>query len=255
MEKKVNVKKILKIAINVLLYVFIAFCVVGIFFSISAKKSGDDATTIFGMQMRTVLSPSMEECDEFDASGYDIKDIPVNSVVFIKTVPTDKEKAYEFYKGLEVGDVLTFKYVYDRQVTITHRIIEKEEIDGGFIIKLQGDNRTDEQGGLVQTINTAIDSPNYVIGKVVGKSYALGLFLTALKSPIGIIFIVILPSIIVIILEVIKIVGLLNGDKKKKLKEDLSELEMLRQKLKEIEAEKENTETENSEPAEEITEN
>lgn len=242
MNKKSTLKKVLSITLSVILYVFIALCLVGIFFSVTAKKRGDDAVTVFGMQMRTVLSPSMEKCDEFDASGYEIKDIPVNSVVFIKTVPTNEQEAYEFYKDLEVNDVLTFKYVYDRQLTITHRIIEKEAIDGGFIIKLQGDNRTSEDGGLVQTINTAIDSPNYVIGKVVGKSYAFGLFLTALKSPIGIIFIVILPSIIVIVLEIIKIVEIVNGDKKKKLKEDLSELEMLRQKLKQIEGEKENSE-------------
>ena len=244
MEKKVNVKKILTTVANVVLTIFIVLCIIGIFFSISAKKSGDDAVTIFGMQMRTVLSPSMEKCEEFDASEYDVKDIPVNSLVFVKTVPTDKEEAYEFYESLEVGDVLTFKYVYDTQLTITHRIIEIEEIEGGFIIKLQGDNRTDEQGGLVQTINTSTDSLNYVIGKVEGQSYALGLFLTALKSPLGIIFIIILPSVIVIIMEIIKIVGIVNADKKKKIKEDLSELELLREKLKQLESEKENAQKE-----------
>lgn len=243
MSKKETVKKVLSIIANVALTVFVVFCVFGIFFSITAKKSGEDASTIFGMQIRTVLSPSMEKCAEFDASGYEIKDIKVNSLVFIKTVPTDKEDAYEFYKSLEVGDVLTFKYVYERQLTITHRIIGIEEIDGGFKIELQGDNRTDEQGGLVQTIDTSIESTNYVIGKVVGKSYAIGLFLTVLKSPIGIIFIIILPSVILIVLEIIKIVGVINGDKKKKIQEDLSELEMLREKLKQIEAEKENSET------------
>lgn len=244
MEKKVNVKKILKTTANVLLTIFIVLCVIGIFFTISSKKSGDDASTIFGVQFRTVLTSSMEKCDEFDASGYDIKDIPVDSLVVVKTVPTEKEKAYEFYKSLEVGDVLTFKYVYETQLTITHRIIEIKEIDGGFIIKLQGDNRTDKQGGLVQTINTSIDSTNYVIGKVVAKSYAIGLFLTAVKSPVGIICIIIIPSLILVVLEVIKIVGIVNSDKKKKIEEELSELEELRLKVKQLEEENSNLESE-----------
>ena len=68
----------------------------------------DGAVNFFGYEMRTVLSDSMEKCDETDVSGFEIKDIPVKSLVFTETVPTG-EAAEEWYANLKVGDVLTFK--------------------------------------------------------------------------------------------------------------------------------------------------
>ena len=63
METKKVLKKTGKIAGNVLLWVFVILCIFGIFMTISAKRKGDGAATILGMQMRVVQSPSMEKCD------------------------------------------------------------------------------------------------------------------------------------------------------------------------------------------------
>ena len=84
---------------------------------------------------------------------------------------------------------MTFKYVYARQETITHRITEiTEKPAGGYVIKLEGDNKNSDTETLAQTIDTSLaDSPNYVVGKVTGQSYVLGLLITALKSPVGLV--------------------------------------------------------------------
>ncbi|MBE6691520.1 MAG: hypothetical protein E7590_09660 [Ruminococcaceae bacterium] len=242
METKKVLKKTGKIAGNVLLWVFVFLCILGIFMTISAKRKGDGAATILGMQMRVVQSPSMEKCDATDVSGYRIKDIRTGSMIFINVVPKNEAKAEKWYSKLEVGDVLTFRYVYTTQETITHRItsIEKKPT-GGYIIELQGDNKTESTGVLTQVIDTSdVNSYNYVIGKVTGQSYVFGRFMQALRGPVGLICIVILPSVIIIILEVVKILNMLNADKRKarqkKEAEQQSELDALKRRLAELEA-------------------
>ena len=243
--------KKLKVVLDVLMYVFIALCVVLVIFTITAKKS-DGAINVFGYQARIVLSESMEKCDETNLKDYKIKDIPLKSMVFIELVPEDESQAKDWYESLQVGDVLTFRYKYDRQETITHRIIEKNENldkdgkpNGWYTFVLKGDNKAlaeDPNASAAdtgtQTINTEIESANYIVGKVTGQSRFLGFIAYALKQPICIALIVIVPCLIIMTLEVIKIVGVLNEDKKKKQIEEKesqqNEIEELKKQLAEL---------------------
>lgn len=242
MEKTQVIKKVGKIAANTLLYIFIAVCLFSVILTISSKKHADGTATIFGKQMRSVLSPSMEKCEATDVSDYEIKDIPTGSMVFIEVVPEDPEEAAQWYAHLKIGDVLTFKYVYVKQETITHRITGiRQNPDGGYTIRLEGDNKNSDSDTLTQTINTSEkNSPNYVIGKVTGQSYLLGLFVKTMKSPAGLICIVIIPSLIIVILEILKIIKLLGADNRKKEQEEkertANELDELRRRLAEYEA-------------------
>lgn len=216
-KKTFNWKKIGKIAIDVIIYVFIAICMFGVIVTISSANS-DGAANIFGHQMRLVQSPSMEKSEFTDTSAYDIKDIPTLSVVFIQTVPENETERTKWFDNLKEGDVLTFKYLYTKQETITHRLMKKTEIEGGWLLELEGDNKISQDGALTQTINTTLHNhhSNYVIGKVVGVNYPMGLFIYALKQPIGLIFIVIVPCLVIIAFEVFKIISVLNEDKKAK---------------------------------------
>ena len=233
---KITAKRIFSIVLNAVFVCFFLLCALALFLAVTSKKSSDGAMEIFGTEMRLVLSSSMEKCDETDVSDYEIKDIPVKSVVFIQTVPEDEAQAKTWYEQLKVGDVLTFKYVYGgSQDTITHRIVAIE----GTVITLAGDNKTSQDGYLMQVIDYSQDTANYVIGKVTGTSYFLGLAITALKSPVGIVCIVIVPCLIIVVLEVIKIVGVLSENKKKKQAEEQKkkddELEELKKKLAQLE--------------------
>ena len=171
--EKAKIKKIEKIALDVLLYIFLAICIFAVLITVLAKRGTDGTAEVFGYQMRIVTSDSMAESEFTDTSAYEIKDIPVRSMVFVKVMPDDPAKADEFYRSLKEGDVLTFRYVYTSQVTITHRIsspvVEKET--GGFIIEIEGDNKNSEDGLMTQVIDTSIPiNTNYVIGKVTGQS-------------------------------------------------------------------------------------
>lgn len=240
--KPSKIKRILGIIVNVLFVIFFLLCLVGLFLSITAKQNSDGAMELFGYEMRLVVSPSMEKCDETDVSGYEIKDIPVNSLVFIETVPEDEEESRDWYAALKVGDVLTFRYVYTTQETITHRIVEIEANEnGGYTIVLEGDNKNSETGALQQVIDTSqTDSPNYVIGKVTGKSVALGYLITAVQSPWGLIFIVIIPCLIIIVIEIIRIAGVLSQKKKEAAKAEQQkkdeEIEELKRRLAAVES-------------------
>ncbi len=238
-KAKPKVQKILGIILSVLTYLFFGICVLSLILSVSSKKDHDGAVSIFSHQARIVLSDSMAKCDKTDVSEYEIKDISVKSMLFIELVPEDEQEAEAWYSELKVGDVLTFRYLYVTQETITHRITSIEETKDGYIIKLEGDNKSSDSNTLTQTINTAsVDSPNYIIGKVVGQSYPLGLLVTALKSPVGILTVVIIPCVIIAIFEIIKLVGIFSEGKRKRAQSEIdkrdAELEEMKRQLEEL---------------------
>lgn len=236
-----RLKRAKNVISNILLFLFLAICVFSVVMTIFGKRDADGTVELLGYQMRIVTSDSMDKCELTDVSDFDIKSIPIRSMIFIKTVPEDEGEADEFYSELEAGDVLTFRYVYTKQVTITHRITSITEKNGGYVIELAGDNKNADSDQLYQVIDTSVDNnTNYVIGKVVGKSFILGFILSLLKTKLGIVLIVIVPCFIIILLEIIKIAGVISAERKQKEKQILdekeSELEALRRKLAEIEA-------------------
>ena len=238
---KARIKKIGNITLNVILYIFLVLCLISVVMTVFSRKDSDGAAEVLGYQFRVVTTDSMAKSEHTDVSEYDIKDIPSRSLVIVKVMPEDEAKANEWYGTIRKGDVLTFRYVYNSQVTITHRVkwVQKNA-DGGYIIELEGDNKSSEDGQLVQTIDTSIpNNPNYVIGKVVGKAYLIGVILSFLMQPVGIVLVIIVPCVIIIFFEIMKIAKVMSAEKKGKAEEESarkdSELEELRRRLKELE--------------------
>lgn len=232
-------KKVANIVLDVVVVIVLLLALFTIVVTINAKKSKDkDASSIFGYQLRFVQSGSMEKCAYTDVSKYKIKSIKVKSCVFIKTAPTDVEKIKEWYKTLKVGDVLTFQY---KGEIITHRIvkIEKKENGNGYIITLKGDYKSSKDSEPAeQVIDTEDDTPatvNYIIGKVTGQSYLLGLCVYILKKPVGIVCVIIVPCLLMIVIQIFRIANVLGADKKKKRKEEQAskdnEIEELKRQL------------------------
>ena len=234
-----KVLRVCKILGNVLLYVILVIALFAVVLSVATKKDADGAATVFGKQIRIVRSDSMEKCEETDVSGFEIKDLSVKTLLVIDVVPTDAEEAKEWYKSVKKGDVLTFRYQYTEQVTITHRVTKITEKEGGYIIELAGDNKASE-GTLTQTIDTTdTDSFNYVIGKVVWANFPLGWLVYALKTPAVVTCVIIIPCLIIIVLEIIKIVNVLGDGKREKIKEEArqkeAEIEELKRRLAALE--------------------
>lgn len=240
-------KNIISIVLKSLMYVAISVLLLFLVLAIMFNRSSDGATSVFGHQMRIVISPSMEASEFTDVSNFEIKSLPVNTMVFIEEVPENPVAQAEWYKNLKVGDVLTFKYFTIRQDVITHRIVKIEENDrGGYLITLEGDNKDSDGGTVSQQIDTSnVSSPNYVIGKVVGHSYILGLVLTGIRSTVGLVIIIVVV-VVFLVLEVIRLIRILTEDKreaeKRKRQEELDELEELRKKVALLEGQNSNNE-------------
>lgn len=199
-------RKFIRIIIDLLLSVFLVFVALTVVVVVASKKDVDGTAEIFGHQLRVVTSDSMGKCELTDVSQYKIKSIPIESLVVVQTIPDDPDEAQEWYRNLKVGDVLTFRYVYGTQITITHRVVAIVEKEGGYIIDLAGDNKNAKDNQLYQTIDTTVpDNPNYVIGKVVWTASWAGKLLNALKTPIGLIFLIWIPCVIIVIMQVYEI--------------------------------------------------
>lgn len=232
-------KKVANIVLDVVVVAVLLLAFFTIVVTVNAKKSQDkDASSIFGYQLRFVQSGSMEKCAYTDVSKYKVKSIKVKSCVFIKTAPTDVEKIKEWYKTLKVGDVLTFQY---KGEIITHRIvkIEEKETGNGYIITLKGDYKSSKGNEPAeQVIDTEVDTPattTYIIGKVTGQSYLLGLCVYVLKKPVGIVCVIIVPCLLMIVIQIFRIANVLGEDKKNKRKEEQAnkddEIEELKRQL------------------------
>ncbi len=222
------------VILYIVLVAVLMLLIVGV---MSSKKSNDGTATIFGMQLRFVQSNSMESYEGTDVSEYDIKSIKVKSCVFIQTIPEDSEKRDEWLSNIEVGDVLTFKYVYVKQETVTHRVVNIEEKPtGGYIITLSGDNKS--ATGIVgkQVIDTSeTNSRNYIVGKVVAQSYILGLIIYALYSPWGIVCFIMIPCLVIIVVEIMRIATVLATMAEEEEAEHNAYMDNLKRRLDELE--------------------
>ena len=246
--RKQKLKKAFSITTNIIVYAFFALCVFLLVLAVVSKRDVDGAVKIFGREMRIVVSSSMEKCDETDVSRYEIKDLPVKTAIFIKLVPEDPQEAEAFYAELKKGDVLTFLY---EQKTISHRIVSiTKKGTGGYIIVLQGDNRSSDNGAMTQTIDTSESSSNCIIGKVTGANYVLGVLVCAVQEPLGLALIIIVPCAIILILQVVKIVNVVHLAKREKAEQKAQaqehEIEALKRKIAELEGSLSPEDTENN---------
>lgn len=173
-KTKEKSSKLLNIIIGLLLSVAALWCVA----TLSAVLFSAYGGKLFGLEMRIILSSSMEKNPNFDVKNYRIKDIPAQSLILIELVPKNETKAQKWYAKLKEGDVLTFNYkIAGENVTITHRIRNIAFSESGYEIVLAGDCG---DGTSTQTIGTAD-----IVGKVIFDSYFLGKIIYAMCSPIS----------------------------------------------------------------------
>lgn len=243
-EQVKKVRQIVRIAAIVLLFLFVLACGAAMLLSILAQRADSGAPTLFGYQLRIVTTDSMAECDSTDVSEYEIGSIPAGSLIFIQTMPEDMTEAEEWCRDLQVGDVLTFRYTYAEEVTITHRIIDiTEKETGGYLIELAGDNKNSDSYGMTQTIDTSLAvRSNYIVGKVTGQLELLG---SIASRPTLVLLTVLLIGFLVTLVETVHIVSMLQ---KQRVESLAGEVESLRDRLTVLECRL----TDSEEPAETV---
>lgn len=148
-----------------------------------------------GIRIFTVMTGSMEPT------------LKTGSLVFVKEG-----------KDFKKDNIITFKKADDLKETITHRIVSVGEEDGVKYYEVKGD------------ANPSADSEKVGIYKVIGRVFFwipfLGYIVSFAKTPVGVIFLVVIPATVIIYEEIGNIrkeVKKWKKEKKKKLKEAKNE--------------------------------
>ncbi len=147
-----------------------------------------------------------------------IPKIPVRSFVVLSgsmepAIHTGSVVAVKAQGEYNVGDVITFGENGKTKTPTTHRIVEIKENDGdkSFITKGDANNAPDQKSV----------KENEVLGKVLFSVPYAGYVVNAAQKPIGFVLIIIVPAVIVIYDEILKIKKEIKKkmDYKKRVKE------------------------------------
>ncbi len=174
------VRRFLSTVCSIILVILLIIGALMFYFNMKIKayeKKGMEYTSPFGLY--TIISGSMEP----NVSVYDV----------VIAVDEDVSK-------LKVGDIITFisNWNVNFGLTVTHRIIGIDKTSTGEIqLRTKGDNNPTGDGGTVTQAN--------LVGKVVGRIPQLGRLQFFLAKKIGWFLVVFIPSVIIIIVDVMKI--------------------------------------------------
>lgn len=203
-----TLKRNLKIALNVIIWMFVLFSVVITIMVLSSQSNNYGIPSVFGKSMLTIQSDSMNSeysatlyPDGVEPSGnHPKKGFKKGDVLFVKIVSADEAA------NLKKGDVITFIDEYEGASFLnTHRIVEDPSTgSGGYIIySTQGDNRE------VSTVAMSTEYTEVVAYWTGGKISGLGNVIDFLKSPVGFMICIVLPLAVFFLFELVNLIKII----------------------------------------------
>lgn len=123
--------------------------------------------------------------------------IHTGSIIIVKPISNYK-----------IGDVITFGPNTKTQIPTTHRIVETRAEEGEMVYKTKGDANNSED-------NKEIFKKD-IIGKVYLTVPYIGYIVNFVKKPIGLMIVIVIPSVILIYDEIQKIIKEIEKIKEKK---------------------------------------
>lgn len=166
-------KRLLKVINHAISTILFIVLLLSLFLVISTKASGGEPS-LFGYQIKTVLSGSMEP------------DIKTGSILSIKEVddPTD----------FQTGDVITFRTEDD--ILITHRIVEVNQAGQSYVTKGDANDGADSEPVMAENI----------IGSYTGFTVPyVGYIMNFANSKEGTALLLVIPGILLIIYSAVTI--------------------------------------------------
>ncbi|MCP3741722.1 signal peptidase I SipW [Rossellomorea sp. BNER] len=156
--------------------------------TVMISKASSGEPNLFGYQLKTVLSGSMEPS------------IQTGSVIAVKPV--------EDHKGFQKGDIITF--INEDDLLITHRVIEVKSSGNQLSYITKGDNNDGADRDPVLPQNVKAEYTGFTV------PYA-GYFLNWINSKIGSALLLIIPGLLLITYSIFAIRKALSGiDRKNK---------------------------------------
>lgn len=184
-KTRMNLKSIIKYFSTIIswsIFVILLACAVFLVYyyismQVYARKGSDYAPPY---SIYTIVSPSM-------TPNINVYDIIINTKV---DSPND----------IQVGDVITFKSTssFTYGMTITHRVVEIQNINGEYEYITQGDNNV--------TPDTKPAKYYNIIGKAVVKLPQFGRIQFFVASRFGWLVVVVLPALYIIVKDIMKLI-------------------------------------------------
>ena len=116
--------------------------------------------------------------------------IPIGSVVAVKSVEAST---------IKVGDIITFRTGAEGDKVATHRVVEVSNGSGALSFRTAGDSNANPDGNAVLAEN--------VVGKVWFHMPFVGYLSSFVTTKLGFIFLIVVPGIFIISLEVRTIIA------------------------------------------------
>ncbi|HXH22858.1 MAG TPA: signal peptidase I [Dehalococcoidia bacterium] len=91
------------------------------------------------------------------------------------------------------GDVITFRSVMNKDLLITHRVVEVTEYDGRPAYRTKGDANEEPDAAIV--------TPNRIVGRVVFALPYVGHVVQQLRTTTGFILLMVLPTLLIVAIE------------------------------------------------------
>lgn len=176
---------------NIITGVLVVVLVITMVFAISSKRAGG-APRIFGYELMTVLSGSMEPS------------IRTGSIIAV--LPAADPTRYK------AGDVITYRSPEDKNILITHRILEVQRAGAGVRYVTKGDNNDGQDPKPVPAVN--------IVGQYSGFTVPLlGYVVSFARSKTGILIMLIGPGLLLIGWQLISVWRIISGMENPKEKE------------------------------------
>lgn len=180
-------KKFLRLVGNIFTVFIIFIIIMSLYSAIQYRRNPDNIPEIFGFSTMSVLTGSMRPYLE------------PGDMIVDKSIEPEK---------IEVGDVVTYK---TGGVIVTHRVMEVTDEGGKLLFGTRGDANNTDDGKPV--------SQEQLIGKVILRIPYGGYIARFIRSPIGLLLILVIPSTIMLISE---LKPMLSGGKRKTSKDSKS---------------------------------
>lgn len=207
-------KKVLRIVLNVVIWIFFAFAVCITAIAISAQNNSMGVPVIFGKVPVTILSDSMK--DTFKAGDL----IIVDSL-------SGEEKS-----ELQAGDVITFltDLNNDGQQDInTHRIVDVQKQGGYTYYTTRGDNKETNTKNDDQLVRY-----DMVVGKYTGvRIGGIGSALDFLRTSTGFLLCILLPLILFFLYELYRFIVLAAASRGRRALSEEQEEEIRKKAIEE----------------------
>lgn len=177
-------------AVNFVITALLVLVIAGsIGLSVAGRRSPDGIPTVAGHKVLNVLSGSMAPA------------INVGDVIIVEPLAPDRE--------LKEGDVVTFRAGGAKDMLITHRIV-------GTVMANDEPAAYVTKGDANDAQDLAPITRDQVVGVYVGRIPYFGYVANFVRTPIGVVLLLVIPGLLIIIGEVRNIYQILLEEEQKK---------------------------------------